>query len=398
MNNDTDEPQAKESEKKSTTKKKKAAKPSQAKRTRTARIYPALSFEQALVLAEAIHEHASEIKVSRLTLLKKMNMSQTSSVTQILITSSGKYGLTKGSYLAESIELTVKGAIASDKHSPPRAKAQARVDLAIKSIKPFDVLYERYKGRKLPSHEFMRDALGEAKLEVADSRECIDTFIVNAKFVGILQTIAGSETLVPVETLLEELPKDDVRTVPSAMKQETAKGATAQSVPSGVQWDRTCFYISAIDIEGSERRKHSDLFLSSIVEPALGTFDLDLVRSDRIGQGGMITSQIIEHLLRSKLVIADLSYHNPNVFYEMAIRHFSKLPIVQICRKVDPLPFDVSQVRTVSIDTTDIYTLVPKLQTYQSEIATQVRTALEGNIGSNPITVFFPGIEITIPR
>jgi hypothetical protein len=75
------------------------------KRTRTPRIYPALSFEESLVLAEAIHTHASGEKVSRLTLLKAMNLSPTSSATQILITSSGKYGITKGSFVAEHLEL-----------------------------------------------------------------------------------------------------------------------------------------------------------------------------------------------------------------------------------------------------------------------------------------------------
>jgi len=103
-------------------------------------------------------------------------------------------------------------------------------------------------------------------------------------------------------------------------------------------------------------------------------------------------------LLRAKLVIADLSFHNPNVFYEMAIRHFTKLPIIQICRKSDRLPFDVNQVRTIPIDTTDIYTLIPKLETHRSEIATVVRAAIEGQAGSNPISVFFPGLSVQIPK
>jgi len=81
----------------------------------------------------------------------------------------------------------------------------------------------------------------------------------------------------------------------------------------------------------------------------------------------------------------------------MAVRHFAKLPIVQIARKADHLPFDVNQVRTVTIDNTDIYSLIPKLETYQSEIATQVRAALDGQPGSNPISVFFPGIAVSIP-
>src|SRR5258708_4608890 len=76
--------------------KKKGKRGPKGKRTRTPRIYPALTFEECLRLAEAIHVHASGERVSRLTLLKAMNLSPTSSATQILITSSAKYGLTKG--------------------------------------------------------------------------------------------------------------------------------------------------------------------------------------------------------------------------------------------------------------------------------------------------------------
>jgi hypothetical protein len=111
----------------------------------------------------------------------------------------------------------------------------------------------------------------------------------------------------------------------------------------------------------------------------------------------MITSQVLEHILRSRMVIADLSYHNPNVFYEMALRHATKLPIIQVCRRADRLPFDVNQVRTITIDTSDIYTLIPRLETYRSEIASQVRAALDGQTGSNPISVFFPGVKVTLP-
>src|SRR5229473_19068 len=92
------------------------------KRTRTPRIYPALSFEASLALAEAIHTFASGERVARLTLLKQMNVSPTSSSTQILITSSNKYGITTGSFAADYVELTPLGRVASDKASAPRPK------------------------------------------------------------------------------------------------------------------------------------------------------------------------------------------------------------------------------------------------------------------------------------
>jgi hypothetical protein len=263
-------------------------------------------------------------------------------------------------------------------------------------------MYEKYKGKKLPSQDVLRDSLTEASLEIADAKECIDTFIVNAKFIELLQSIAGSETLVPIQTLLEQLPAgsggqhNNVK--PKPVKNGQAEIVEAKSSKrTHSQWDKVCFYVTPIGEEASEQRKHSDLFLSHLIEPALEGFGLEVVRADRIGQAGMITSQVLEHLLRAKLVIADLSYHNPNVFYEMAIRHFTKLPIIQIGRKADRLPFDVNQVRTVIIDTTDIYSLVPKLAVYKAEIATLVRGALEGQTGSNPISVFFPGIAVDIP-
>ncbi len=112
----------------------------------------------------------------------------------------------------------------------------------------------------------------------------------------------------------------------------------------------------------------------------------------------MITGQILEHLFRARLAVADLSFGNPNVFYELCLRHAAKLPTVQIIRKADRIPFDVDQVRTISIDTSGIYSLVPQLDTYRSEIATHVRQALANPEGvSNPLTVFCPAFKVSLP-
>lgn len=105
----------------------------------------------------------------------------------------------------------------------------------------------------------------------------------------------------------------------------------------------------------------------------------------------MITTHILEHIRRSKLIVADLSPLNPNVFYETALRHAAKLPTVEIIRKADRLPFDVNQANFIVIDNTDICTFTPQIETYRSEITTLARRALEDpeHVG-NPISVFFP--------
>jgi hypothetical protein len=105
----------------------------------------------------------------------------------------------------------------------------------------------------------------------------------------------------------------------------------------------------------------------------------------------MITGQVIDHLSRAKLVIADLSFGNPNVYYELALRHATRKAVVQIIRTSDRLPFDVGQFRTVTIDMTDIFTLVPQLDLHRQEITRQCRAALEdGPIAESPLSLFYP--------
>lgn len=356
------------------------------KRTRTMRPYPVVPFKEATVIGDAIFKFASGEKVRRLTLLEKMERSPLSGPTRMLITNSGKYDITTGSYASEYLELTGLGHAACNPENDRPTRLNAQFQLAIKSIAPFKVLYDTYVGKKLPAHEVMKDKLVESDIEVDNPKECIDLFVVNVKELGLLRTIAGAETLIPIEQALEEL----------GAAKPTAAGATVTvehlgKKPTGTKWHSLCFYISPIGNENSDPRRHSDLFLSTLVEPALKELNLEVVRADKIAEPGMITTHILEHIKNCRLVIADLSLLNPNVFYEMALRHAVKLPIVQIIQKADRLPFDVNQVNSIVIDNTDIYSFTPRIETYRSEITTLARRALEDpeHVG-NPISVFFP--------
>jgi hypothetical protein len=139
--------------------------------------------------------------------------------------------------------------------------------------------------------------------------------------------------------------------------------------------------------------------MGALVEPSLTEFGLRLVRADMIGEAGMITGQIIEYIIHSKLVVVDLSFHNPNVFYELALRHAVRKPIVQISRAADKLPFDIGQVRTIVVDTTDIYTLVPQLESLKAQIAGQIRKTLdEQSEVENPLSIFAPSFWQYLPK
>lgn len=316
-----------------------------------------------------------------------------------MVINANKYGLTTGSYAAEHLELTQDGKVATSGETSPKERLTAQFKLAIEEIAPFKALYERLKGNRLPAASVLEDLTKENGVPDEDAKECAEIFIVNAKYLGILKPISGAERIIPIEQVLEELPSTPQSPLAlggdsPAAKETDAKAGSASA--EDLDFQGICFYISPIGEEDTDHRRHADLFLGSLVEPALEEFHLKVVRADKIDKPGMITKQILEYILKSKLVIADLSFHNPNVFYELSLRHVSRLPTVQVIRKCDQIPFDLEQFRTIKIDTTDIFTMVPNLQTYKTQIAAQVRMALKDpDSTDNPLSTYYPKLHLT---
>jgi hypothetical protein len=111
---------------------------------------------------------------------------------------------------------------------------------------------------------------------------------------------------------------------------------------------KTCFVVSVIGEDGSEPRKYADKLLRYIIEPVAKSAGYTKIeRADHDYQPGMIPHQIITKLLTYDLVIADLTEPNPNVYYELAIRHCVGKRYVQMVKQGIKLPFDVAPVRSV---------------------------------------------------
>ncbi|QCT97021.1 hypothetical protein [Stutzerimonas chloritidismutans] len=359
------------------------------KRTRTQRPFPASTFEESLEFAKSVYEYGSGKPVRRLSLFDHIKKAPESGPSRQLITNSSKYGLLKGSAGSEHLELTEKGILAIEEDVSPREKAKARISLAISDITPFHKLYEKFSGNKLPAKAALIDAIKDFDVNESFAEEGVDTFVINLRYLGLLQTLSGAERIVTTDHLLDSLPTTQLSSTFSAPSHQASEKLPITA--DHAQFETACFYITPIGEEGSEQRKHADLFLGSIVEPAIEHLGLKLIRADIIDKPGTITRQIIEYIIKSRLVIADLSFHNPNVFYELALRHAVRKPVVQIIRASDRIPFDLNQIRTIRIDTSDIYTLVPRIETYRSEISNQVRRAMEDpDSVDNPITTFYP--------
>lgn len=216
-------------------------------RTRKARPYPASSFTDALPLGVAIMERAAGEKVRRLTLLQQMDKSPNSGPTKMMITNSGKYGITSGSYVAEFLELTDKGRIAVDSSATDHDRRRAAFELAIEGVAPFKLLYDQYKGKRLPEREVMKDVLRDSAIDVPDVDECVDTFTVNVKDLNLLRTIGDAETLVTIEQVIEEMmTSTENPTTPLERAQVSAKipnipKKSQENSSNSIDWQKICF-------------------------------------------------------------------------------------------------------------------------------------------------------------
>lgn len=372
------------------------------KRTRVTRTFPASVFSEALEFVKKIYDIGGGQAIRRLTLFDELGKASESGTSRMLVTNSAKYGLTKGSYTADFIEITPLGLRAVGHNVTTRECERAKIESAITSIAPFNGLYEAIVGNKLPATAVLVDKMKEFDVSADTAEEAVDTFIVNLREVGLLKTLSGAERVISIDMRLDELPSKAERhsagvAPPPESPYLGIDQANAVITADRADFETTAFYISPIGEENSETRKHADLFSVSIVEPALEQSKLKLVRADKIDVPGIITRQILDYIINSRLVIVDLSFGNPNVFYELAIRHMMRKPIVQIMRSRDRIPFDINQSRTIKIDDDDIYTFVPKLPVYVATISAQIRQALDNSDSvDNPISIYFPRLRAIV--
>lgn len=117
---------------------------------------------------------------------------------------------------------------------------------------------------------------------------------------------------------------------------------------------KKCFVVSPIGDPGSDIRKNADQLYQHIIKPVCEKCGFVAERVDEFNTSGSITQEILDALNDYDLVIADLTGHNPNVFFEIGYRTKSQKPIIHLKRKEEVIPFDVSAIRTFEYDLTDL--------------------------------------------
>lgn len=76
----------------------------------------------------------------------------------------------------------------------------------------------------------------------------------------------------------------------------------------------------------------------------------ECTRADEIAGPGNITHDIVKYLKESYVVVADLTGHNPNVYYELGIRHSFSNRTILLSQSSEDISFDVGVQRTIIYD------------------------------------------------
>lgn len=146
---------------------------------------------------------------------------------------------------------------------------------------------------------------------------------------------------------------------------------------------KRCFVITPIGAADSEQRKHADRVWEQVLDKVFTPIGYELVRSDKMDDPGQITDAIFKCIADSEVCVADLSFLNPNVMYELGVRHCLRLPTIQIKCEGTQNPFDTKNQRTIDFDAASDESLTA----LRAEIQKQLEW-IERNPGkvSNPLT------------
>lgn len=150
--------------------------------------------------------------------------------------------------------------------------------------------------------------------------------------------------------------------------------------------EKICFIVTAIGESGTPTRERADNVYRYLIAPVCEELGYKPVRVDHVNAVDNINETVINYLKTAPMVIADMTEHNPNAFYELGFRQARELPLVPIIKVGERLPFDVITTRTVFYDT-DVAKIEDSKENLKSKILSFANFEMPENRAERSLTL-----------
>lgn len=221
-------------------------------------------------------------------------------------------------------------------------------------------VYGHYRGENLPDTEFLNNALVDKFGVPADKvDEFRGVFFESLQAAKLLEEHDGKLRITDVS-------HDNVQktSVASDMFKKLEKSVS-------VSTSDTCFVMMpfAAPLGG---------YYDKIYKPAIEKAGLTPIRADTdIFGTGKIIDQIWSGINTARVLVAELTKRNPNVFYELGLAHALEKPVVLVSSNEEDVPFDLQHIRVIYYDVTDPFWGSKLIDKISENILSAVKTPEE---------------------
>jgi hypothetical protein len=196
-------------------------------------------------------------------------------------------------------------------------------------------VYKHYRGENLPDEPFFGNALldtfGIPKEKQEEFKSVLFESLENAR---LIESHGQKRRLLDVST-------------GAGVEADTAGTLKRLERTVNVEAGDACFVMMPFaDPTGA--------YYKTIYEPAITKAGLRPVRADDdMFSTGKIVDQVWSGIQSAKVLVAELTGRNPNVFYELGLAHALQKPVVLVSATEKDVPFDVQHIRVIYYNVLD---------------------------------------------
>lgn len=197
-------------------------------------------------------------------------------------------------------------------------------------------VYAHYRGENLPDDQFFKNTVVETyKVPAEYFLEFRQVFIESLEAAKLINKHGDKIRVLDVSD--EDQPSQ--ATASNRIK-KLGKSANISATD-------TCFVMQPFAAPLGE-------YFEKIYRPAIEKAGLNPVRADAdIFGTGKIMDQVWDGIRAAKVLVAELTSRNPNVFYELGLAHALEKPVVLVSAREEDVPFDLQHIRVIYYDVTD---------------------------------------------